>query len=301
MFAAASWRDSWRRWLAAAVLLMSVFALTGRDRVVFAQYGVQPPSALFVSEDDVIGITSQSSHASPAVQLRARILLPNGEVFAWNQTHTPNSDRTAKSETFPIRNGYLLGLTVRPIATDVDRGQTFISVYLSRGEGGPSVVLQGLVQDYVGSGYNLGWPGGPLTAPEDGPGHVRVILGTQPAAGNEIGEVVPAHARWKLRALTTALLCDANVANRTPNLFYVSGGNIFAWMPTNTVLTAGTSRTYTWGQVGSPAFSPTIGTIPIPSDIVLTAGLGFATFTPGLQVGDQWGQPIYYVEEWLQP
>ena len=48
----------------------------------------------------------------------------------------------------------------------------------------------------------------------DGPGTIQSITGTDPSAGNEISQTVPANTIWRLWGMYATLVTDAGVADR---------------------------------------------------------------------------------------
>src|SRR6266516_794216 len=161
--------------LALLVAMPITELLTGGPEAVFALRNVPPPSAHSITADDLLALTSFNSHTSTKIEVRARIMSPRGKVGTLRLVHTPNTDRTAKQELFAMQEGYLLGLAVVPTASDVQRGQTFVQVGLTRG-GGPNAPFHQLfVQDYISSKLAGGWPGGDFKTSVEGRGVVRVI------------------------------------------------------------------------------------------------------------------------------
>ena len=146
----------------------------------------------------------------------------------------------------------------------------------------------------------------------DGPGVIRTITGTQPAAGAEVSEAVPANARWKLRSFSVVIVTSSGVANRNVSLVVDDGTATNRYQmyteatPTN--ITASLTRTLQW-QTGydssTAAFQSLTDTQTVlykaclPNDFPLGKVSKIRTKTANIAAGDQYSAPIYEVEEWL--
>lgn len=159
-----------------------------------------------------------------------------------------------------------------------------------------------LIAGYVTSLRPLGWPGGLSMRSTDGQGHLRTFLGTQPAAGGEILEVVPFGARWRIQSIMLTLVTSANPATRYPLLRLTSGG-VFACDIANTLGIApssGAELVYAPGTAHDSFGATTYQQLnPLSSDTFMSAGDFFLTNTLGIAVGDQYTNPAIAVEEWL--
>lgn len=129
-------------------------------------------------------------------------------------------------------------------------------------------------------------------------GRLRTIVGTDPAAGIEVTETVPAGARWRLVALKVTLVTDATVANRFPVLTIDDGTNVVLAVSVATAVTATQTATFSFADVGANA-APVItaGVVSFPKDFSLFGGYRIKTLTTGIVAGDNYGAPVYLVEE----
>lgn len=132
-------------------------------------------------------------------------------------------------------------------------------------------------------------------------GRLRSITGTDPAAGSEISETVPARRRWRLLAVRFTLTADVTVIDRTVTLQLDDGSNIILHIISDTVQTASQVRTYEYKLQPVPQFGIS-GTFHIPfPKICLFAGCRIMTTTTNLQAGDNYSAPQLLVEEWIDP
>lgn len=258
-------------------------------------------SALYVSGEDVLRLVSYNSLSGLVLTIGGRILLRDGRVVAFQHSHTPNTDRTAKTEDFGISDGWLLSAQVTASTGAPRRGQCFVSLQFARGQTGAKVSLGTLAQGYVGTGYGIGWPGTAITSPVEGPGVIRSITGTNPAAGADIFETVPTNARWRLLSLVATLVTNAVAGARIPELI-LDNGALGHWRadPSGTQAANVTQR-YTAGDgAGRYAATGSNSMWALPVDAMLMGGFRIATLTAALDAGDDWSAPQMLVEEWIE-
>ncbi len=136
---------------------------------------------------------------------------------------------------------------------------------------------------------------------KDGPGAIQSITGTDPAAGAEISETVPANTIWRLSVWRAVFVTDATSATRFPTLEITDGGIFFR---TRAHATQDASATVTYNNVLNGFWQTSINvsehhnTLP---DVHLAAGAVIRTSTTLLEAGDNWGAPQYLVEAWHDP
>lgn len=275
--------------------------------ISFSPGSVNPGPLVYLTREDSLWLRAYNSVAGAEVEVRGRILLPNGQLFSFSQRITPTSDRVAYDLSLELGlprdvNGYfLVNLCVVRSAGVFRRGQFFVQLAVFRGAGASGFRHQILASGYVAFDLALGWPGSGICSPLDGPGILRSITGTNPAAGAEIVEVVPTNARWLLRGFVATLTTSATVANRSVHLRVDDGvTGLFDSSP-GFAHVASIPRNYNF----SARVSPTVGVdneiyCSIPEDLRLFSGWRISTSTGLLQAGDDWGAPQLLVEEWIE-
>lgn len=278
--------------------------LTFPAELSFARRNVQPPSAYYVTADDLLTVSTRNIHPTTRVELRARLLSARGGLKWLRYVHVPNTDRTLALQTFEMEEGYLLGVLVTPTAGDVRRGQCFASVYLSVGAAGPGVQLHGLLQDYVVSDQITGWPGGVLRHSVEGPGLQRRFTGANPAPGVDWAETVPAGARWKIVGVRVSLQCSAVAGNRFVSMVVNAGGVATVASNSTVAQIANALRTYSFQNQNVDAYETSPGVGPVihvtwPADVVLSAGDIIQGTVFNRQAGDDFNQPQLWIEEWM--
>jgi hypothetical protein len=136
----------------------------------------------------------------------------------------------------------------------------------------------------------------------DGPGLIRLVTGTNPAAGQEISETVPTNARWKLLGFRFYLGCDGTAATRTVVVLVDDGATAILDFLSATDQTASQNRYYYCFPMGFlPAAKGSRIDIPLTlAPIMMEEGFRLVTATSNFQAGDNYGTPQLYVEEWIQ-
>jgi hypothetical protein len=271
--------------------------------ISFGTKGIPPPSGLYVAREDVGSITSFCAVTGITLEVHGRVLLPNGTVVPFFQAHQPNSNRTLKTDIFAIPEGFLLNIAVFLAAGSAQRGQCYVAVKLGRGQGAARVDHQVILQGYVGNTVNQAWPGNRLEQPTEGPGIIRSITGTTPAAGVGILETVPTGARWRLVAIQATLSTSAAVANRFVEMIVSVNAIAVLTIPVDGVQTASLSWTYNFGT-GVAFWTSGLGTqrlFSMPVGFILPAGSTFQVTAVSIQAADQFTAPNYTIEEWIEP
>ena len=229
----------------------------------------------------------------------AREILLRGysEAGPFAESHTTNADRSRATDTYEV-HGVPQSISARPRAVPVRRGECYIRITLLV-DGEP---VKRLMAAYLTDGKTLSWPPGVHEGFTEGPGLIRLVTGTNPAAGVEVLEAVPTNARWKLRGLYIQLTTDANAANRTVLMELDDGTTVFYTIrgPVHTAsLTRGYFGVVDPGYLEAAFDAGNAIRLPLP-EITLYQGWSFGTTTVALQVGDDWTAPTLIVEEWIE-
>lgn len=270
----------------------------------FKSDGVPPPSDLFISREDALFITSYNSASSISVHVRGILLRPDGVAVPFAiDTHVPNTNRTAKTTIQNIGDGFLLSASVFLGSGTAKRGQCYVQVGIARGVDVAYFPHRIIMQGYVGNAVNMSWPGNKLEQSLEGPGVIRSITGTDPAAGLEMSEVVPTGARWKVNSILSILVPSATVATRTPRLIIDDGSNVLLLVTAPGGAVASTAQGFEWSTGIPYAVVVPLGyaLAPMPIETRLSAGYRLRSDTLSIQAGDNWQAPQMFVEEWIEP
>lgn len=133
-------------------------------------------------------------------------------------------------------------------------------------------------------------------------GVLKVVQGTDPAAGVEISETVPAGKLWDLLSVDTSYVASATVANRGPVLTLDDGTRDLTEIPNvfQFIVASETWNGVCWMQ-GMGQITGTGGgyrIAPLPSPCLLGPGYRIRTVTTNIQAGDNWGAPVFQVVEY---
>lgn len=265
---------------------------------------ITTPFQFLVSGEDNLRVRVWDSAAGQTLIVSGRAVDRDGTIGIFNQPILLTGIRSVQTKVFKLAPGYVLSVSAEMSGGTVEHGQCFIQVDLVRGFDGPLTTLGTLLQGYVASTEGLAYPGSPITTPFDGPGYVRVIQGAIPAPGAQIAEAGPSNAVWQVRHFRSLLTTDATVADRYAFLILQDGSSRVIWFaPSIFAQPAGLVRGYNW----APGVIPTANAgannlaIPLPSPHRLNATMVIRSGNVGAGPADQWGQPTFVVEEWINP
>jgi uncharacterized protein with beta-barrel porin domain len=242
---------------------------------------------------DTLVVTAWNSVNGQTLAVRGRRRAVSGSLVDFDGSLLPTADRLASQLTIALDAGALVSVVVSTsIATQ--RGQTFVRLAIVDSAGNQRAIL---AQDYVTPGTALAWPGGRISSPTEGPGAIRSITGTDPAAGSDWSETVPTNARWRLITAHAILSASATVANRNVYLVIDDGTNILYIIYSGFGQTAGQSIRYQfvnshWG--GSNLGDTTL--IPLPEIPLLRSGFRVRAIS-NMQTNDDWSAPQLLIEE----
>lgn len=259
-------------------------------------------AAWWCSGDEALRLTSFNADADAQVTLTGRFLEADRLTpVPLERRHVPNTDRTAATVDIALARGWLQQLTVRATTGSPTYAHTFVIVELIRGLGTSATVLATLLAGPVSANTRRAWPGSPLASSIEGPGALRSITGTDPAANVEISETVPTGARWKLHAIALTLVTDATAADREVILTFDDGTTVYYAAAPAANQAASLTRRYSAGRGGVRGISLAGLEIAIAlPDLWLPAGHRIRTATTGRQATDNFGAPQLLVEEHLE-
>lgn len=258
-------------------------------------------SGLNLTGEDHLRVTSIGAFVGARLALEGRLVNLDGRITAFAEAHVPSGVYATVSTLHGLGEGFLTNAHLRVTAGAVLRGHVYATVEIVRGLTGAVQPLATLMQGYVSANARLAWPGSPLENTVAGVGRIRSITGTDPAAGVEVSETVPAGVRWRLLTFRGSLVTDGTVATRDVRLTIDDGALVVAQLPADQTQAASLTVSYS-ALAGGPLATPrnTGAVIPFPVGITLAAASRIRTVTANLQAGDNWGAPQYTVEEFLE-
>jgi hypothetical protein len=257
--------------------------------------------AHLISRDTNLRVHSFNSASGVTLTVVARMLGYDGQPVVCVFDQVPNTDRSIKSTIFALGEGWLVSVQAFASAGSPRRGQCFGRVELVEGLTGAVISLTPLLQGYIQDTTVRAWPGSTIDASTEGPGIIRSIAGTDPAAGVEISETVPTNARWRPLSVWFALTTSAVVANRTPRIVLDDGTTEYYRAGSGVQQTA--SGTLVYQASSAPISAGTGGgsnMFGLPFGLIMLGGHRIRTSTVALDVGDNYASPQLLVEEWIE-
>jgi hypothetical protein len=130
-------------------------------------------------------------------------------------------------------------------------------------------------------------------------GDIVTYTGSDVAANVEWSETVPAGKSWRILAIRATLVTDANVANRRVGVTISDGTNVVFKSNDESVQAASVTHNYNIAPQEGHAVADVEHYTPLPiaDDFKLPAGFVIASTTLLRQAGDNWGAPVFMVEE----
>lgn len=259
-----------------------------------------PPSPLYLDDSDQITIQGWSSAADGRIVLQGRFIDLDGAVQRFQHTRDVGSDRVGRFTAYHPGEGFLLSLNMRARQATVQPGAIYARCAITRVQADLGFDALLLLQGYVTGTKTLAWPPGVVDESYAGPGNLRSVLGTDPAANTEISETVPTNARWRLRAFRATLVTDGTAATRRPILVVDDGTSTLFRIGAGVTTVASTTKPYAWIP-GYPSTGQEFAEAMhfLPPDLLLDQGWRISTSTEAIQAGDNWSAPQMLVEEWL--
>ena len=208
--------------------------------------------------------------------------------------HVPTNDKVLKTEEFIITD-IPVWISARSSCSGSDANSTYVTVSLAI-NGNP---VYKLLAGYIYSQTTITWPISDLNKSlPDTIGRITAVTGANPAAGVNIFDAVPSGEVWKIRAVTFQFVTAAVAGNRVVHLrFGNSDGGNFDTISSVTQITTETKIYSAIPLMGNGALSNDDDIIlPIPADIYLDANGYIETTVTGLNAGDNFGAPTYWIE-----
>lgn len=259
------------------------------------------PGSFYMTGEDALQLSGWNVGAGNRLIVAGRFLGLDGFPRSFEHDLPLTSNRVVASVVRQFGQGCLLNLTVRLSGVTAAYGATFARAQVVRGVDGSGRVIGTLCAGYVTSEQPIAFPGGFVRSMLEGPGNIRSIAGSNPAAGVEVSETVPTGARWRLIALAAQLVTDATAANRLPRLLIDDGASVYYQSDPAAAQTAATTVNHVAGAaVQRSAVVSSTASWALPNDLRLSAGHRIRTSTASLQAGDNWDIPQLLVEEWLE-
>lgn len=276
---------------------------TAKPQIGFATRLVQPPSIVYVTQDDSLSVVVFNSAPNMAIAVGYRLLRADGVIIAAENAFQVAAQPGVQVFTVNLSEGFLLSAVCATQQVNVRRGQCFVSLSIVP-DGPGHLVAQGyLSTDYLTYGGVVAWPGGRQISSIEGPGHVYVTTFANPPAGSGYLIQPPTNRRWRVISLAVHFVTSGVVINRFPTFLWGAGGSGAGKTITSTPVTAGSGvnvwlANYGYQQPDNPGFDIFLG---IGEYLFLDANVGAELTADGLQALDAFFNLSMLVEEWMEP
>jgi hypothetical protein len=256
---------------------------------------------LYLTGEDNLRLTTIGAVAGVTIVMEGRLVTMDGRVVPLAERHTPNSNYTAATSIFGLAEGTLTNVQLRASSAGLLGGGVWCVLEIVRGGGSNAQALGTLLQGYATTNSRLAWPGSLILPATFGAGRLRSVTGTDPAAGAEASDTVPAGLRWRLITYQITLVTSAVVNARNPSLIIDDGANIVHQSGANATTPASTTARYLWGAgVGAFGSTGNGNQGALPDNLTLPGGFRLRTSTALIDAGDNYGAPQFLVEEFIE-
>lgn len=274
---------------------------TIQPRVRWSFRNLPPPTSLYTYPEATLRVRILNARTGAQVSVRGLFLPVEGRFVEITETYNPDATRTPNDFFVRVGEGFLIGISASITPTTTQPGECFMLVELGKSTQATYFPLYPLIGGYVVGNSALTWPGSPPANPGVGRGNIRTIVGTDPAAGNEILETVPTNTIWRLmgfRAGFTAANVGVarqirmGISDPLASSMYVVSNEVDQPINSTTRYNAGPS-------LASQSVNRLEFRMPFPADIIMLAGYNFFTIVNTLNAADNWSVPVLFVEEWV--
>lgn len=260
-----------------------------------------PSWAVPVTAQDYLRITQISDRSTAPVTVQMRVLLPSGELVQMQFVDIVAAERTWEHSFVQMPRGWLLGVGAQIASGVPEVGEIFARLALQRGKRSADVPYMILAMGNVELENGLSWPNGPVQNSVDVHPLQTSRAVSNPGAGNDLDEAVPAGQIWQLEAVTLVVNTDATVASRRGVLVISDTARELVRVASQTTIAATTTiGMYFYlgpdqrGGVGSVIIEA------LPRAILLDEGYSVATKMDNWQAGDSLTGIILAYKRWYR-
>jgi hypothetical protein len=260
------------------------------------------PGIYILDGAEFLQLTAVASIAGATVQALIRTMNARGVIKRHIMKVAPANTRTAATVKIGVGDGVLLDATIRVTGATPLYGQVGAVLDLIQSNSGEQQATATIGSGYVTATSPIICPiEGPFSF-VDGPGAVLTVVGSVPAAGANISEVMPAGARREILSVAFSLTTSAAVANRQVALTLDDGANIFFRDSPAQTQAASLTDNYSFAEGQSKLAAPLAADIMgnLPGGNRMLAGYRMRTVTTLIDAADQYTAPVYLCREWLE-
>lgn len=273
---------------------------SGKREVQITASQVQPPTPLYLQKEDSLQLTILNPlflYAFP-ILLLIRWLRPDGEIVSVLRRIPSVLGQTVYHLT--LGEGFLLSATLAPPDQSIpEPGAIFAVLAVRRDDPEAQFLHMVLFADYLATNHFPTWPYGKSIFPQDGPGALRIVVGTTPALGAEISESNSAFTRRDLLSVVFSLTTSAVVNTRKSSLAFDTPATIYSRLVALQNVVASSSIIYSWAVDAAGAYDGVTVSTSLPTPVSQPPNGRFRTITQNLDAGDQYSAPVYLFREWI--
>lgn len=211
-----------------------------------------------------------------------------------------NGSQAVRTTVF--ERGALLTLSVRVLSANVEMGQAWARLVLTKGLPPGAMFPATVAQGYLGNFADLAWPGSPIQDTHSGKGWIRTITLNDLGATMDI--TVPAGRRWRIITGTVDynLVASVNPQYVAIDVFDATGVLVYSSL-SQPQQPAGTNGLYALvpGGVLVPPAGQGFYVLPWPPDLELSPGYRLALGSRNPFVTDNMFDGFLLVREWYAP
>lgn len=267
----------------------------------FAHEGLDPASNLYITVEDRLRVNATCGIPGVTLNIVARIQRPDGQVIPMLQQYAMGAVAAQQTFDVDLTEGFLLDVVASTATAGVRRGALFVDADIIRGQGTNAYIARNLIDAYVTTQTNSGWPESDNYEPTAPMGMLRAFNLGNPVAGADFGMQVQVGRRWEVHAINATLQTSATAANRQP-VFQITDGAGHVMHNTQFSGTQAASLTYQYSAAeGDPiALNAPFEMGPLPHTCLLFQGWTISSLTANIQAGDQWSAIWALVQEWSE-
>ncbi len=272
------------------------------DLVTWAFKKVAPPSPVYITRDDQISMLGITTSVGETLTVNGRLLTIDGVIMPFQvQLNFPTAG-VNQTKVLTGVEGFILSLSV--VASQATQfGISFARLWINRGLQSTNNLFQVLVSGYCTTQCAATWPGQQLQYTRQGPGELRTVTITNPAAGadftfNNGGSVL---FDMNVYSVCATLTTSAAVANRQVEVQVTDGSARVIYRaaaPANITASSTVNVCLTTGQLNTGIITTDL-LIPLPVPCLLFQQYSIKIVTTNLQGADQWSNIAGHVEKWV--
>jgi hypothetical protein len=243
----------------------------------------------YLSGDEALRVTVECLTGARDVEIAWRLWREQDRqiVLTRDTFKTPSLGPSSTTRVYPLDAGALLNLRIACGSTFIAYGLVWIRAQIVRGAGAAENIIGTVLQGFISTQNDLGWPGSPIEKQDQASGFMSSE--TPAISGGGATWTVPTGQRWTPMCGQFTYVAGGVVANRYPTVQVLDSAASQVFTDASEVaVVAGNTVFVSFGAgVSRSAVTPsTVGTLCYPNNVELTAGCKVFASAVGQQLGD---------------